>query len=220
MKRLLIVVDYQKDFVDGSLGFDGAEKLDARIAEKIASYRATGDEVAFTFDTHHRDYLKTQEGRVRHDDRPCVEMPDVRFGWLCRRARRAGGGAARGIAARVRACNRPSALASATASALATVRLRSHLQPRPRLRPHPRPQSHPCRYPVPVPMPGRIGRWRANRTPSRNCRVMRIAACYACALLQGNSCLSVGYYLRVNNSGLMESERRGCKCDETAADRR
>lgn len=36
MKRLLIVVDYQKDFVDGSLGFDGAEKLDARIAEKIA----------------------------------------------------------------------------------------------------------------------------------------------------------------------------------------
>ena len=39
------------------------EKLDARIAEKIASYRATGDEVAFTFDTHHRDYLKTQEGR-------------------------------------------------------------------------------------------------------------------------------------------------------------
>ena len=63
MKRLLIVVDYQKDFVDGSLGFDGAEKLDARIAEKIASYRATGDEVAFTFDTHHRDYLKTQEGR-------------------------------------------------------------------------------------------------------------------------------------------------------------
>lgn len=63
MKRLLIVVDYQKDFVDGSLGFNGAEKLDARIAEKIASYRATGDEVAFTFDTHHRDYLKTQEGR-------------------------------------------------------------------------------------------------------------------------------------------------------------
>ena len=37
MKRLLIVVDYQKDFVDGSLGFDGAEELDARIAEKIAS---------------------------------------------------------------------------------------------------------------------------------------------------------------------------------------
>lgn len=62
MKRLLIVVDYQKDFVDGSLGFDGAELLDARIAAKIADYRATGDDVAFTFDTHHRDYLQTQEG--------------------------------------------------------------------------------------------------------------------------------------------------------------
>lgn len=63
MKRLLIVVDYQKDFVDGSLGFEGAADLDGCIAEKIASYRATGDDVAFTFDTHHRDYLKTQEGK-------------------------------------------------------------------------------------------------------------------------------------------------------------
>lgn len=63
MKRLLIVVDYQKDFVDGSLGFEGAADLDGRIAEKIASYRATGDDVAFTFDTHHRDYLTTQEGK-------------------------------------------------------------------------------------------------------------------------------------------------------------
>lgn len=63
MKRLLVVVDYQKDFVDGSLGFPGAEDLDARICEKISSYRATGDEVVFTLDTHHRDYLHTQEGR-------------------------------------------------------------------------------------------------------------------------------------------------------------
>lgn len=63
MKRLLIVVDYQKDFVDGSLGFPGAEELEGRIAEKIAGYRASGDEVVFTLDTHHRDYLRTQEGR-------------------------------------------------------------------------------------------------------------------------------------------------------------
>ena len=63
MKRLLIVVDFQKDFVDGALGFPGAEKLEGPIAEKIASYRDAGDDVAFTFDTHHRDYLKTQEGR-------------------------------------------------------------------------------------------------------------------------------------------------------------
>ena len=42
MKKLLIVVDYQKDFVDGSLGFAGAELLDAPIAAKIAAYRAAG----------------------------------------------------------------------------------------------------------------------------------------------------------------------------------
>ena len=65
--------------------------------------------------------IEREHGRVRHDDRSCVEMPDVRFGWLCRRARRAGGGAARGIAARVRACDCPPALASAAASALATA---------------------------------------------------------------------------------------------------
>ena len=63
MKRLLIVVDYQNDFVDGALGFPGAEKLDGPIAAKIEEYRAAGDKVAFTFDTHKRDYLQTQEGR-------------------------------------------------------------------------------------------------------------------------------------------------------------
>jgi nicotinamidase-related amidase len=35
MKRLLVVVDYQKDFVSGSLGFAGAEQLEAPICEKI-----------------------------------------------------------------------------------------------------------------------------------------------------------------------------------------
>ena len=63
MKRLLLVVDYQKDFVDGALGFAGAEKLDGPIAAKIVQYRAAGDDVAFTMDTHGPDYLDTQEGR-------------------------------------------------------------------------------------------------------------------------------------------------------------
>lgn len=63
MKRLLIVVDYQNDFVDGALGFPGAEKLADPIARKIEEYRERADEIAFTFDTHGRDYLDTQEGR-------------------------------------------------------------------------------------------------------------------------------------------------------------
>lgn len=63
MKRLLIVVDYQNDFVDGALGFEGAELLDSKIAAKIDEYREAGDNICFTYDTHHKDYLETQEGR-------------------------------------------------------------------------------------------------------------------------------------------------------------
>lgn len=63
MKRLLIVVDYQNDFVDGALGFAGAEKLEAPIAARIDEYRARGDQIAFTFDTHDKNYLQTQEGK-------------------------------------------------------------------------------------------------------------------------------------------------------------
>ena len=61
-RRLLIVVDYQNDFVSGALGFPGAEQYDKPIAEKIAAYRAAGDQVVFTYDTHTSDYLYTQEG--------------------------------------------------------------------------------------------------------------------------------------------------------------
>ena len=35
MKKLLVVVDYQKDFVDGALGFSGAEGLEKPILERI-----------------------------------------------------------------------------------------------------------------------------------------------------------------------------------------
>ena len=34
-KKILVVVDYQKDFVDGSLGFDGARQLDDLIVQRI-----------------------------------------------------------------------------------------------------------------------------------------------------------------------------------------
>lgn len=75
MKRLLIVVDYQNDFVDGALGFEGAKALDGRIAAKIRDYRESGDFVYFTMDTHRRNYLETQEGQklpIEH----CIEGTD------------------------------------------------------------------------------------------------------------------------------------------------
>lgn len=63
MKKILVVVDYQKDFVDGSLGFEKAAALEKSIEGKIVSYRNNGDEVVFTFDTHMDNYLGTQEGK-------------------------------------------------------------------------------------------------------------------------------------------------------------
>lgn len=77
MKKLLLVVDYQKDFVDGALGFPGAEALDGPIAQKIAQYRADGGDVAFTLDTHGEDYLNTQEGRKL----PVVHCRKYTLGW-------------------------------------------------------------------------------------------------------------------------------------------
>lgn len=64
MRKCLITVDYQVDFVNGSLGFDGAEKLENVIAGKIEKYREEGADIIFTLDTHHCDYLTTFEGRI------------------------------------------------------------------------------------------------------------------------------------------------------------
>ena len=63
MKKCLIVVDYQNDFVSGSLGFPEAVELEQHIVEKIEQYRSNGGEVIFTFDTHEKNYMETQEGR-------------------------------------------------------------------------------------------------------------------------------------------------------------
>ena len=62
MNRYLFVIDYQNDFVDGALGFPGAEKLDAGIAAKVRSYGE--GRVLFTRDTHFDNYLSTREGRL------------------------------------------------------------------------------------------------------------------------------------------------------------
>ena len=61
MNRYLFVIDYQNDFVDGALGFPGAEKLDERIAEKVLSYGK--GKVLLTRDTHFENYLQTREGK-------------------------------------------------------------------------------------------------------------------------------------------------------------
>ena len=62
MNRYLFVIDYQNDFVDGALGFPGAEKLDEKIAAKVRTYGK--GHVLFTRDTHFENYLSTREGRI------------------------------------------------------------------------------------------------------------------------------------------------------------
>ena len=57
----LFVIDYQNDFVDGALGFPGAEKLDEKIAAKVRAYGKGC--VLFTRDTHFEYYLDTREGK-------------------------------------------------------------------------------------------------------------------------------------------------------------
>ena len=63
MRKILVVVDMQKDFIDGALGFDGADKIIPGIIEKIREYESSGDEIVYTLDTHFENYMDTQEGK-------------------------------------------------------------------------------------------------------------------------------------------------------------
>lgn len=63
MKKAFVVVDYQKDFVSGSLGFPEAAELDRKIVSKIEACLEAGEDLVFTFDTHDSDYLDTLEGK-------------------------------------------------------------------------------------------------------------------------------------------------------------
>ena len=60
MKEFLVVVDMQKDFVDGSLGTKEAESIIPNVVKKISNFR--GD-IFVTFDTHFDNYMDTAEGK-------------------------------------------------------------------------------------------------------------------------------------------------------------
>jgi len=63
MNKLLVVIDYQKDFVDGALGFKKAETLEEDIYNRVKQYLENGHKVLFTYDTHFENYLETREGK-------------------------------------------------------------------------------------------------------------------------------------------------------------
>ena len=75
--KVLIVVDMQNDFINGSLGTEEAVAIVPNVKKKIEEYRDRSDVIVFTRDTHHEDYFFTSEGKhlpVRH----CVEFA---YGW-------------------------------------------------------------------------------------------------------------------------------------------
>lgn len=75
--KVLAIIDMQKDFIDGALGTKEAIAIVPKVAARLAQAWADGETVVFTRDTHHADYLSTQEGQklpVPH----CLEGTD---GW-------------------------------------------------------------------------------------------------------------------------------------------
>ena len=61
MRKILIVIDMQKDFIDGALGTSEAVTIVPNVIEKIKSYPA--ENIYATRDTHPENYLETQEGK-------------------------------------------------------------------------------------------------------------------------------------------------------------
>lgn len=77
-KKLLVVVDMQEDFINGSLATKEAKEIVNAVIAKIQQYEKENNEVVYTLDTHDEYYLTTQEGKhlpVPH----CIKGED---GWL------------------------------------------------------------------------------------------------------------------------------------------
>ena len=61
--KILIVVDMQKDFIDGALGTAEAVAIVPSVIEKIKEYENSDSLVIYTKDTHFENYMDTREGK-------------------------------------------------------------------------------------------------------------------------------------------------------------
>lgn len=75
--KLLVVVDMQNDFIEGSLGSSEARRIVPAVNNKIREYRKHCNQIIFTRDTHDEQYLNTQEGR----NLPIVHCQINTYGW-------------------------------------------------------------------------------------------------------------------------------------------
>ena len=75
MKNILVVIDMQNDFIRGSLSAFDAESIIPGIVQEITKRKP--NDVLFTKDTHHNDYLSTSEGKHL----PVVHCVENTKGW-------------------------------------------------------------------------------------------------------------------------------------------
>lgn len=61
MTKVLVVIDMQNDFIDGSLGTKEAQAIVENVVNKVKAHKY--DKLCFTQDTHYSNYLETQEGK-------------------------------------------------------------------------------------------------------------------------------------------------------------
>ena len=61
MRKLLLVIDMQTDFVDGALGSAEAVAIVPNVLSEIATYEKS--DIIATRDTHPEDYMQSREGR-------------------------------------------------------------------------------------------------------------------------------------------------------------
>lgn len=92
MDKLLLVVDMQVDFIEGSLGTAEAQAIVPNVVKKIKEWDGA---IVVTKDTHHRNYLNTREGRYLPVEHCILCTPGHRIDGriskaLRRRARRLG----------------------------------------------------------------------------------------------------------------------------------
>ena len=75
MRKVLVVIDMQNDFIDGALGTNEAQLIVPKVVEKIKEYDPWN--IYLTRDTHYENYLDTQEGR----NLPVVHCVEGSNGW-------------------------------------------------------------------------------------------------------------------------------------------
>lgn len=98
MKKTLIVIDMQNDFISGTLGSVEAEKIVDNVAKKVDEYEKNGLPIIYTRDTHFEDYFNTLEGKklpIKHcvkntqgwqvnekvDRKNCLHIDKYTFGY-------------------------------------------------------------------------------------------------------------------------------------------